>query len=601
MQMTNVTLRILHVTDLHMGQPNQERVYHTMWESFFNDLERCHKRSGPWDVIVFSGDLAFSGTREQFEQVDRFLSELHSAVESFSSTKPVLLAVPGNHDLSRPSSAVDPVAMVLASLGTLTDGETTTLWNDILENHDSPYRRAIMNMFSEYMSWWATKDRGSLRNWRDGLLPGEFAAEFEKDGVRFGLVGLNTTFIQARGGDFFERLAVDSRQLFSMVRDDRGWLQEMDACILITHQPPSWLSPHNRENVFLPDIAKSGRFAIHLHGHEHVAKNINLSRGGWPARRLGLGRALMALEPTADGHQRLMGYQAWHIAINRNEGTGIVRCWPRKAELSADNHWTYGPDQSWNIDEDEGTEAIPESTFRAPNYRKVQRANNTTVAALLKVNEITAMAAGQSAPDPDLEKRFFYNSWKSLSEVISRSTRWAREFANGLKHEIGLDDVYRLPEGDFYSFDNFYIGDDTSTKLRYDSQLVALLGSYNAALGDVRKAIAGYNRIVYPISDRAFMDFNMRGWGKSVDPAWNEAKQKASDEYDAACREIVKEVMTTYNIPGDATIGDIRANTAYETELRKQREQTTQRVDKIIAIIKEIDKRREYYDIALEV
>jgi hypothetical protein len=293
-----------------------------------------------------------------------------------------------------------------------------------------------------------------------------------------------------------------------------------------------------------------------------------------------------------------MGYQAWHISINRNEGTGIVRCWPRRAELSASDDWTYGPDQSWNLDEDEGTEALPESTFRTPNYRKIQQAKNTRVADLLTTKE---MAGGQSAFDPDLEKRFFYNSWKSLSEAISRSTRWAREFANSLRHGIELDEVYRLPDGEFYNFDNFCISNDTITKLRYDPQLVTLLSSYNEALSYVRKSIADYNRIVYPISDQAFIDYNTRGWGKSTDPEWDEVKQKASDEYDAMCREIVEEVMKAYGIARDATVGDIRANTTYRADLTKQREQTSQRADDLLAIIKEIDNRRGYYDIALEI
>jgi 3',5'-cyclic AMP phosphodiesterase CpdA len=70
--MDSTTLGILHLTDLHAGQPGHSDVYPHMLEGLLNDLEATHRRSGPWDLVVFSGDLAFSGEKSEFELVEGF-------------------------------------------------------------------------------------------------------------------------------------------------------------------------------------------------------------------------------------------------------------------------------------------------------------------------------------------------------------------------------------------------------------------------------------------------------------------------------------------------------------------------------------------------
>jgi 3',5'-cyclic AMP phosphodiesterase CpdA len=75
-----VVTRILHVSDLHVGTPEDARVEHA--------LAGLVARTAP-ELLIASGDLTHRGRREQHEQAAAFL-------RGFG---PPVLAVPGNHDI----------------------------------------------------------------------------------------------------------------------------------------------------------------------------------------------------------------------------------------------------------------------------------------------------------------------------------------------------------------------------------------------------------------------------------------------------------------------------------------------------------------------
>jgi 3',5'-cyclic AMP phosphodiesterase CpdA len=75
-----VDARLLHVSDLHVGTPEEGEVEHA--------LARLVERLEP-ELVVASGDLANRGRRRELER----------AAELLRSLGPPVLAVPGNHDL----------------------------------------------------------------------------------------------------------------------------------------------------------------------------------------------------------------------------------------------------------------------------------------------------------------------------------------------------------------------------------------------------------------------------------------------------------------------------------------------------------------------
>src|SRR4051812_400041 len=91
----------LHFTDLHQGLESQGWLWPGVRDILFADLEQLHRRCGPWDLVLFSGDLTQRGSAEEFTKFNATLDQLFAHLKALGST-PSLLAVPGNHDLIRP-------------------------------------------------------------------------------------------------------------------------------------------------------------------------------------------------------------------------------------------------------------------------------------------------------------------------------------------------------------------------------------------------------------------------------------------------------------------------------------------------------------------
>src|SRR4051812_1845924 len=94
----------LHFTDLHFGVPGQASLWPNVREVFWNDLAVLHEKSGPWDAVLFTGDLVQSGSEAEFRSLeDKVLGPLWDYLGTLGTKDPVLLTVPGNHDLARPA------------------------------------------------------------------------------------------------------------------------------------------------------------------------------------------------------------------------------------------------------------------------------------------------------------------------------------------------------------------------------------------------------------------------------------------------------------------------------------------------------------------
>lgn len=100
----------LHLTDLHFGQSGQGHLLHNVKERFFEDLKTLHGRTGPWDVVLFSGDFVQRGSQREFDRLEaEVLGPLWAKMKELGS-EPKLLGVPGNHDLERPKKLNKPPA-----------------------------------------------------------------------------------------------------------------------------------------------------------------------------------------------------------------------------------------------------------------------------------------------------------------------------------------------------------------------------------------------------------------------------------------------------------------------------------------------------------
>ena len=308
-------IRWLHLTDLHFGQSEQKHLWSNIKEAFLEDLSR--NLSGPVDFVLFTGDLVMQGKPEEYTALNNELSDIWEILKE-KGPAPLLLAIPGNHDLVRPPKG-DGTAVSLRAWTEMDDKDRDVFWSD----PSSSIRQGVQKAFENYCRWW----KGCLyrpSSVSAGLLPGDFSYTFEKDGFKLGVVGLNTTFAQLAGGNYERRLAVGVPQI-SAVCDGNPprWIKDHHVRFILTHQPPSWLETSSAD-VFRNEVAPVGRFQYHFCGHLHVSRLTRSSEGGGGARIIHQGRAMFGLEnfEKFDEHgriesvTRLHGYNIGEIAVN---------------------------------------------------------------------------------------------------------------------------------------------------------------------------------------------------------------------------------------------------------------------------------------------
>jgi len=335
----------LHLTDLHLGMNGQTHLWPNIRDVFFKDLSKLHDSCGPWDAVLFTGDLVQKGSEEEFKKLDELLDQLWIHLQSLGSN-PVLLAVPGNHDLIRPDANKAVVSMM--NMWEQVPNIHEQLW----EEQNSEYREVVKQAFHNYQEWLVkTPLKQKISH---GLLPGDFSTTFIKNGFKIGIAGLNTSFLQLGNGDYYKKLACDVRQLHEACDGDLGaWAGQHHACILMTHQPPSWLNKKSEANDYA-EINPAGRFATHIFGHMHENTIRSISSGGGNVVRLWQGRSLFGLEHDNKSLSRSHGYSAGRIELSNDEA--FIRHWPRVANLSSVNGWHFEPDrQSCILLEDNGT------------------------------------------------------------------------------------------------------------------------------------------------------------------------------------------------------------------------------------------------------
>jgi predicted MPP superfamily phosphohydrolase len=184
---------------------------------FYDDLPLLHRQSGPWDLLIFSGDIVQKGSAEEFRGATAALQELYGKLANLDCS-PKFLAVPGNHDLVRPDAS-DMSAMLLQDWT-----KKHNVRDDFLNNPAGSYRETIRTAFANYQAWYeGLREVGiPVIDAAHGFLPGDQVATLVKDEKQLGLVGLNSTWLQlseeSKAGD----LHVDHQQLSRILPDAPG-------------------------------------------------------------------------------------------------------------------------------------------------------------------------------------------------------------------------------------------------------------------------------------------------------------------------------------------------------------------------------------------
>lgn len=359
------SFRWLHLTDLHQGLESQHWLWPGVREEFFKDLARLHAKSGPWDFVLFTGDLTQRGTAEEFQALDETLDAIWKHLRALGSEEPVLLAVPGNHDLVRPP----PGSEALQTLMTWHEDASVRqrFWGDASADVRALVHEAF-RPFSEWRArWFERHPPPPSVTLRDGILPGDFSATLQRGDVRLGVVGLNSAFLHLRAGDLQGRLDLDVRQLHGAFGGDAmEALARTHLAFLLTHHPVDWLHPE-AQRAFRAQIDAPGRFAAHFFGHMHEGRSALTRLFGFEQQHHVQGASLFGLEDYGEQREPRVhhGYSAGAVDFTAPRAARM-RVWPRRLEQNSAGFRHVVQDTSFRLEDEAFSHALEVRAVEAP-------------------------------------------------------------------------------------------------------------------------------------------------------------------------------------------------------------------------------------------
>lgn len=346
-------IRWLQLSDFHQGvdRLDQRAEVPELLRRLETDLKKLQRDQAPIDLVLFTGDLTQRAAPEQFAALADFLGKLFRILNGLGS-QPVLLCVPGNHDLVRPV-ALDPTTMVFNQWEQRPEIQEAVWLPE--SSHHRIYQTAIATAFANYVQfvedWQRTHPLpAGVCIERNGLLPGDFAASIEKGGAKLMVAGLNSAFLQLGDGDYQGRLDMSHHQLRRVAVD--GWEDRHQAALLLSHHPPNWLSARSFKQ-YRELVVQRGRFAAHLFGHMHEPRTQETRDGGGHERAHIQAASLWSREPYGPERKtdRLHGYSIGQVEFDGSQG--VLRLWPRWYLTRPDGESSFAPDfQRYHLQED---------------------------------------------------------------------------------------------------------------------------------------------------------------------------------------------------------------------------------------------------------
>lgn len=248
-------LRWLHLTDLHIGSKNEGQK--TALTSLIDAIKE-HSLEIPFDLVLLTGDLAFSGRKEEYEELDARLLKPLRSLPICANAK--FISVPGNHDMD--CSVGLPI-----SWGQLGGSRQEHFFN--LDSSGARIRQSRAAAFDEYTAYIV---RAKILGVTPTSQPGA--------AIRLNIRDRNYLILPTVTCYFSDKDVPDQQKAPAPVHVIRALHQESfkegDFTIVLGHHPMDWFMPET-ERPFHSLLVE--RNLIYLHGHEHVVRTKFGTRG----------------------------------------------------------------------------------------------------------------------------------------------------------------------------------------------------------------------------------------------------------------------------------------------------------------------------------
>jgi predicted MPP superfamily phosphohydrolase len=253
--------RILHLSDLHIQTTSTWARLPILTGAKQRILEQAAKEN--FNVIAFTGDIAFSGKREQFQIAAEWLDDLCLGTSGLNMDRKELLFVPGNHDIDRTLISATASAIEEQLLLAKEQANVARFYDDS-ESLQLLLRR--QSAYGEFCSSFT----GTL-----DFAEACWSRTFEYQGKRIRFDGINTSWL-CRGEDDHRRLLIGQPQLSALAQKQ----DQADFVIALAHHPVADLMEFDERN-FISHLRSSSDMFLRGHLHDPQAVYSNSQAGGY--------------------------------------------------------------------------------------------------------------------------------------------------------------------------------------------------------------------------------------------------------------------------------------------------------------------------------
>jgi len=249
-------LVFLHLSDIHFRTPGANDPYDLdkdLRNELFIDVKNVVDQIGGLTGIFVTGDIAFSGSKEEFDVASGWLKEL---CEGLGCPNSEVYTVPGNHDVDR--SVIDKSATLRFAHHEIRDNSPKKTDSEIIKffRDDHVSKKNLFEPLKNYNDF-ASKFNCDISA-EDPFWHNDFLLN---DGSYLRVKGLNSTLVSdSQDNDSSCKLVLGS---FQTALERQSGVEYVTLC----HHPPSWLfDQHTVEE------ALGNRSKVQLFGHKHSSE-----------------------------------------------------------------------------------------------------------------------------------------------------------------------------------------------------------------------------------------------------------------------------------------------------------------------------------------
>lgn len=246
-------MKILHISDLHYKEENKNSIAPII-KALISDVKNNFPNGV--DIIVFSGDLSYSGDDKE-HIISAYKNSLGQISKELGVSDNKIFLCQGNHDISRKEALSNQGIIEKGIFEQITDRNSL---NQLLEaNENEKYSGVFFKRINNFYSV-INDTKESNPFYKDPLLQIDIITCDEK---KYGIYSFNTSWRSTGSGE------ADRKKLllgeYNIQRALRK-LNEVDMKIAILHHPFEWLAEFDRKIV---EPLMLGSFDLILQGHIH--------------------------------------------------------------------------------------------------------------------------------------------------------------------------------------------------------------------------------------------------------------------------------------------------------------------------------------------